>query len=106
VAAVLVTAWAAWARPDPVESLAIAAACSLVLLPVSWIHYPAALIPFGIAAAVRSRGRRDGGIVRWLLAASVGVSIVALLWLPLLWVGVGTTLLAVHRSRPPEATEA
>jgi hypothetical protein len=106
LAALLVTAWAAWARPDPVESLAIAAACSLVLLPVSWIHYPAALIPFGVAAALRSRGAAGGAIVRWLLATSVTISIVALVWLPLLWVGVATTLLAVHRSRPAEARRA
>ena len=106
VAAVLVTVWAAWVRPDPVESLAIAAVCTLVLLPVSWIHYPAALIPFGVAAALRSRGMSGGSTVRWLLAASVAISIVALVWLPLLWVGVATALIAVHRSRPAGAVAA
>jgi hypothetical protein len=98
IAALVVIAWAAWARADPVESLAIAAACSLVLLPVSWVHYPAALLPFGVAAALRSRGLPRASMVRSLLAVSVAISIVALAWLPLLWLGVVTALVAVRLS--------
>ena len=98
LAALFVIAWAAWARPDPIESLAIAAACSLVLLPVSWVHYPAALIPFGVAAALRSRGLPRASTVRSLLTVSVAISIVALAWLPLLWLGVVTLVLAVRQS--------
>jgi hypothetical protein len=98
IAALVVIVWAAWARPDPIESLAIAAACSLVLLPVSWVHYPAALIPFGVAAALRSRGLSRASMVRSLLAASVAISIVALAWLPLLWLAVITALVAVRLS--------
>jgi Co/Zn/Cd efflux system component len=96
--ALIVTAWAAWTRRDPIEGLSIAAACSLLLLPVSWVHYPAALLPFGIAAAQRSSGRPRAGAIRGLLAASVAISIVALVWLPLLWAGVITLLAAVRLS--------
>jgi len=76
----------------------MAAACSLVLLPVSWVHYPAALLPFGVAAALRSRGLPTATTVRSLLAASVAISVAALAWLPLLWLGVVTLILAVRMS--------
>ena len=40
---------------DVVESFAIAAVASLVTLPVTWYHYPAALMPVAIAAILRAR---------------------------------------------------
>jgi hypothetical protein len=98
VAAMTGTIWASWTRRDAVESLAIAAACSLILLPVTWIHYPAALLPFGLVAASRARSLAGGARIAALLALSVGLSIVALVWLPLLWIGVGALLAAVHLS--------
>ena len=55
VAALAVTVWAAWRRPDAVESFAWAAAASLATLPVTWYHYPSAMIPVAIAA-MASRG--------------------------------------------------
>jgi hypothetical protein len=43
-----------------------------------------------------------------LLALSVGLSIVALVWLPLLWIAVGALLAAVHlsiRAVPEDSSE-
>ena len=48
--------WAGWAVKDRLSGIAVAAIASLVLLPVTWYHYPTALIPFAIAAVVRARG--------------------------------------------------
>ena len=71
VAAAL-TVLAALRVKDPVASLAVAFAASLVVLPVTWYHYPVALVPIGLALADhparvasvgrrgdRGRGRRD-----------------------------------------------
>jgi alpha-1,2-mannosyltransferase len=67
IAAVGVTAWAAWRHRDPVQSLGWAALASLVTLPVTWYHYPAALLPVAIAALVR-RPRRPSSVA-WLAGA-------------------------------------
>ena len=98
VAAAVATIWAAWTRPDPVESLAIAAVCTLVVLPVTWIHYPAALLPFGLVAASRSSGGPAGARAAGLLGLAVAFGVVGLLWLPLVWVGVAAFLAGVHAS--------
>jgi alpha-1,2-mannosyltransferase len=98
-AAVAVIAWAARRRPDPVESLAIAATATFVLLPVTWVHYPAALIPFGAAAVLRSGGTA-GQRTRLLVAASIVAAGASLVWLPLLWLAIGLLLAAVHASAP------
>jgi hypothetical protein len=102
MAAVLVTALVAWRWRDQLESLTWASIASLVILPVTWFHYPAALIPFGIAAVARSEvgdpSRRLP--VRLLMAASVVVSVVAVGAAPLVWVAVALLLAAVHLSAP------
>ena len=99
-AAVVAIAGAAWLRPDPLESLAIAAAATLVLLPISWIHYPAALIPFGAAAVLRAPAGAAARTVATLTAGAVVLGVVALVWLPLMWLGVLLCLAAVHASIP------
>ncbi len=107
--AVVAVAWAAWTRPDPVESLAIAAAATLFLLPVTWVHYPAAMLPFAAAAVLRSTSVAGAAApsaraaIRGLLIAAGAIAAVALAWLPLLWVAVGLVLVAVHRSIPSAA---
>jgi hypothetical protein len=106
LAALGLTAWAAIRRSDPVESLAWAAVASLVTLPVTWFHYPAVLIPFGVAAVARSSA---GSAVsrrrtRLLVAAAVGVSVVAVGFAPLVWVAAALVLVAVRVSLPGAAT--
>jgi hypothetical protein len=104
--AIALTAWAALRRSDPVESLALAAVASLVTLPVTWFHYPVALIPFAVAAVARSQAapaaiRRR---TRLLIAAAVGVTVVAIGFAPLVWLAVALVLVAVRLSRPTAAT--
>jgi hypothetical protein len=97
-ALVATIAAAAWVR-DSLTSVAVAAVASLVVLPVTWYHYPAALIPFAIAAAARSAmAQRDDGRTRWLLLAAGVTATVAIAWLPLLYVAVGLGLAGVHTS--------
>jgi hypothetical protein len=106
--AVLAIGWAAWTRRDPVESLAIAAAATLILLPISWIHYPAAMIPFAAAAVLRTVGA-DGSVsreIRLAVTASIVVADAALIFLPLMWLAVALCVFAAHRSVPPTAVES
>ncbi len=97
VAAVLVTVWAAWRRSDPVESFAWATAASLATLPVTWYHYPSALLPIAVAAMLRAAGP-DVRRVSILVTAGAVVAAVALVWLPLLWVAVGLIVAAARAS--------
>jgi hypothetical protein len=99
--ALIVTAVAAIRLTDPVESLAWAAAASLVVLPVTWYHYPSALIPFAIVALLRSRALAPAIAQRVGLMTAVAtvVAAIAIAWLPLLYVAIGLVLAAVRMSR-------
>jgi alpha-1,2-mannosyltransferase len=102
IAAALAIVVAAWRVADPLLSLTIAATASLLLLPISWIHYPAALLPFGAAAIARaetapSDARRR---VRALAAGALLAGALAVTWLPSLWIGMGLALAAVRASDP------
>ena len=55
-------------------------------LPVTWYHYPVALMPIGAALAIGRRPAR-----KWIAAAIV-LADVAIAFLPLLWVAVGVVL--------------
>ena len=98
VAAVVVTGWAAWRRDDPLESFAWATAASLSTLPVTWYHYPSALLPVAIAAGLRApaAARRR---VAWTIIAAGIVAAVAIAWLPLLWLAIGLVIMAARWSR-------
>jgi hypothetical protein len=105
--ALLITGLAAARLADPVESLAWAAAASLVVLPVTWYHYPSVLIPFAIAAVMRSVGIGDAGRqVGILVIAAAVTAALALAWLPLLYAAIGLTLFAVHMSANAAATSS
>ena len=96
LAALAVTAVAALRVRDPLASGAVAIAASLVVLPVTWYHYPVALIPVGIALAVLRPASRAR------VAVAAVVADVAIGFIPLLWVAVGV-LLAATRSRADDA---
>jgi hypothetical protein len=102
VAAVLLTAWAAWRRTDPVESFAWAAAASLATLPVTWYHYPSAMIPIAVAAMLRASDEQGRSVAVLVTAAAV-VAAVALVWLPLLWVAIGLIVMAARESGAPSS---
>ncbi len=94
--AVAVTALAAARVRDPLASIAIAITASLVVLPVTWYHYPVALIPVGMGLVAL----RPGSRARVAIAAIVAD--LAIGFTPLLWVGVGVLLVAAwQRSSPP-----
>jgi len=96
--AAAVTSWAAMARRDPLESLAWAATASLVTLPVTWFHYPVALIPFAVVAWVRARGTAADAATGRLIGVAVLTSVVAILLPVTLWFAVAAVLGAVRRS--------
>ena len=100
--ALVITVVAALRLVDPVESLAWAAAASLVVLPVTWYHYPSALIPFAIVAVLRSRALPPALAQRVVLTvgAAAVVAAIAIAWLPLLYLAIGLVLVAVRMSRP------
>jgi hypothetical protein len=97
--ALAIIAWAGWRRRDAVESSAWAAAASLFLLPVTWYHYPAALIPFAAAAVVRSAGSARSRVA-WLVTASIVAAAVGIAFPPLLWVAIGCCVAATRLSVP------
>jgi hypothetical protein len=97
LAALTVTVWAAWCRSDPLESFAWATAASLVTLPVTWYHYPSAMLPIAIAAGLRARGLSVRPVRGLLLAAGV-LAAVAIAALPLVYVAIGLVIAAARRS--------
>ena len=104
LAAVGITAVAAWRLDDQLESLTLAAVASLVTLPVTWYHYPSALIPFALAAVLRAP-TAVAGRVRILVAAAGLVAAVGLSILPLLWLAAALVIAAAHASKGTERTE-
>jgi len=99
VLALAVSAVAAWRLRDPAESLAWAAAASLVVLPVTWFHYPSALIPFAIAFLLRARNGPAARATSACILAAAVVAALAIGWLPLLYVAIGLVLVAGRLSR-------
>ena len=90
--AAVVTVLAAWRVRDPIASLAFAFTASLVVLPVTWYHYPVALIPIGLALAITRPATRPWVAVAIILAA------VALTFGPMLWVAIAVLIVAALRS--------
>ena len=103
VIAVGVTVWAALRRMDPLEAFAWATAASLATLPVTWYHYPSALIPVTIAALLRSSPHTRRRVVLAVVAAEV-IAAAALVAMPLLWAAIGAVILATRWSRPDATT--
>jgi hypothetical protein len=103
VAALVVTVVSAIRVDDPLESLAWAALASFIVLPVTWFHHFAALIPFGIAAVARSwsldaRTRRR---VLMLIAASFAIGFIGF-GMPPTWLLAPVVLAMARLSRPTE----
>ncbi len=98
-AAVLASLIAGWAIRDRLTGIAIAGIASLVILPVTWYHYPTALIPFAVAAIVRARGTPAAPRTSALVAATAVVGTLSIAWVPALWLAVGLGLAGVAGSR-------
>lgn len=95
--ALVLTIWAGWRRLDPVESFGWAAAASLSTLPVTWYHYPSALIPVGVAAWLRAGPAQRRRVIGALVAADA-LAVMALVALPLLWPAIGLVIVAARWS--------
>jgi Glycosyltransferase family 87 len=97
--AVAVTLAAGRLVEDPVASFCVATIASLVALPVTWFHYPVALLPVAFAAATRAdRAARSATMVA--LAAALAAAGLAIIAPVVVWVGIVFVLLAVYTSRP------
>ncbi len=99
LAALALTAWAAERSRDVVTSLALAAVASLVTLPITWYHYPLALLPFAVAAYLRA-APDQATTVRLLLGGAVLASLLAILAPVAVWLAVALVVAAVMRTEP------
>ena len=84
---------------DPVASFGLATIASLVALPVTWFHYPVALIPVAITAAARA-GKAVRPATTVALVAAVIMAAMAIVAPVAVWIAVAFVLLAVRLSRP------
>ena len=96
VVVLLVSVLAAWRIPDRLTSFTVVSAASLATLPVTWYHYPVAMLPVAIALAIRSPSTRTW-LVAALLLVDLAIAIPVLAWLAVLVV-VLAALLAPTRS--------
>jgi hypothetical protein len=101
--ALAITVWSAWTQNDALEAVAWGAAASLATLPVTWYHYPAAFIPFAIAAVLRAYGSERARETIALVLAGLLVSGASIVWIPLEWVGIVLVIVAIRRSMPRTA---
>jgi hypothetical protein len=104
-AAVVATIAIARLGRDPLESMSWAIVASLIVLPVTWYHYPVVLIPVALVAWTRSRGMARARSVSVALAGAVVVADVAIVLPVALWLAVLLLLVAVRRSRPGSGFE-
>jgi hypothetical protein len=107
LAALGITIVAAVRASDPVEGLAWAVTASLVVLPVTWFHYPTALVPFAVVALARRDGTPRPSRVAGLVIGALAAAAIAILAPVAVWLAVAFVLAAVRVSRPaPAATAA
>ena len=99
--AIIVTVLAALFVEDPLESLLWATVASLVVLPVTWYHHFAVLIPFGVVCVSRVSGRADAERRRLVIAMFAGTMVLAALVFATVatWVLVPVAVVLVRLSR-------
>jgi predicted membrane metal-binding protein len=105
IVALVATIVAALRVRDPLESLLWAAIASFVVLPVTWFHHFAALIPFGVAALVRANPADPRTMQRLLALAIASFAIGAIgFGQPPTWLLAPVFLAGARLSRPaPDA---
>ena len=106
LAALGITVIAAVRASDPVEGLAWAVTASLVVLPVTWFHYPTALVPFAVLALARRDGALRPGRVSVLVVCALAAAALAIVAPVAVWLAVALVLAAVRLSRPAPGVEA
>jgi hypothetical protein len=99
--ALIVAITAALRVRDPLESLTWAAIASFIVLPVTWFHHFAALVPFGIAALARGSLLGPAVMRRLWILVLVAFAIVMIGFAqPPTWLLVPIFLAAARLSRP------
>ncbi|HEX7472052.1 MAG TPA: glycosyltransferase 87 family protein [Candidatus Limnocylindrales bacterium] len=98
VIAILLTAAVAWRLRSVAVSLAVAATLSLVLSPITWFHYPVALLPFAAWAWIVVRQGNGRGTVAGLLAGAAILAAAAIAAPVVVWLAVALVLVAVLRA--------
>ena len=83
---------------DPLLGMTIAAVASLVILPITWYHYPSALMPFAIAAVARATAAPAASRTIVLVVAALAVASLSIAWVPALWMAVALLIAAVAAS--------
>ena len=78
--------------------LALAAILSLVLSPITWFHYPVALLPFAAWAWVVVRHGNGHVTVAALLAGAIVLAAAAIAAPVVVWIAVALVLVAVLRA--------
>ncbi len=100
LAAIVVTIAAGARLSDSIEGLAWAVTASLILLPVTWFHYAAALVPFAVVAVTRRERAPHPGRVSALVVGAMAMAAFAILAPVTVWLAVALILAAVRASRP------
>lgn len=95
-----VTTIAALRVRDPLVSVSLAMAASLVTLPVTWYHYPVALLPVTVALALAHPATRPR-----LMLAIVVVDL-AIAWPALVWLAVAILLVSAGEAARRGTREA
>ena len=93
--AILLAALAAWVVRGAALSLTIAATASLFILPITWFHYPVALLPFAAWAWIAAPPGRGRTAVALLVAAAILVAGGAVAAPVVVWVAVACVIGAV-----------
>lgn len=96
--AIVATAVVAWRVRSVAVSLAVATILSLILSPITWFHYPVALLPFAAWAWIAVRQGNGRGAVAGLLAGAVVLAGAAIAAPVAVWLAVALVLVAVLRA--------
>jgi hypothetical protein len=99
IGAVVATLAAGGLLRDRLLGMTIAAVASLLILPITWYHYPSALMPFAIAAVARSADRPAASRVALLVVAAAAVASLSIAWVPGVWIAVALLVAAVAAGR-------
>jgi hypothetical protein len=96
--AIVLTVGVAWRIRSPAVSLALAAILSLILSPITWFHYPVALLPFAAWAWIAVRHGNGRGAVAGLVAGAVVLAGAAIAAPVAVWLAVALVFVAVLRA--------
>ncbi|MFI5258679.1 MAG: hypothetical protein ACHQ01_03595 [Candidatus Limnocylindrales bacterium] len=77
---------------------------SLIALPVTWLRYSAALVPFAMAAVARRHHSPQPGRVSALAIGAMASAAYAVFAPVTVWIAVALVLVAVRASRPALTT--